>query len=153
MEDERDPVVELSAHECLALLRTADIGRLAMSRLEHPEVFPVNFIVDHGSVVFRTATGTKLDAIARDHHVTFEADGYDAASGDAWSVIIKGDAAEVEAIHDRAAAAELPLFPWQATPKPRVVRILPVEMTGRRFHAARHATPDRPPSAPHTASE
>ena len=54
----------------------------------------------------------------------------------------------------RDPVVELPLFPWQATPKPRVVRILPVEMTGRRFHAgAPHATPDRPPSAPHTASE
>ena len=137
MSDDHGAIMELAANDCLALLRTADIGRLAVSRPAHPDVFPVNFVVDHGAVVFRTAVGTKLDALIHDDHVTFEADGYDAASGDAWSVVIKGRAAEVGGVHDKVDAADLPLFPWHTAPKPRVVRILPVEMTGRRFHAAR----------------
>jgi nitroimidazol reductase NimA-like FMN-containing flavoprotein (pyridoxamine 5'-phosphate oxidase superfamily) len=140
MGDDRTGIAELAAHECLALLRSAEVGRLAVSRPAHPEVFPVNFVVDHGTVVFRTAAGTKLDAIAQDHDVTFEADGYDAASGEAWSVVVKGRASEVTGGHDLTAAVDLPLFPWHTTPKQRIVRILPVEMTGRRFHVARGAT-------------
>ena len=29
-------------HECLALLRTSDVGRLAVSITDHPDIFPVN---------------------------------------------------------------------------------------------------------------
>jgi nitroimidazol reductase NimA-like FMN-containing flavoprotein (pyridoxamine 5'-phosphate oxidase superfamily) len=141
MADDPSSIAELATHECLALLRTASVGRLAVSRPTHPEVFPVNFVVDHGAVMFRTAAGTKLDAISQDHDVTFEADGYDAANGEAWSVVVKGQASEVAGVHDLVAAVDLPLFPWHAAPKQRIVRILPEEMTGRRFHVAPGSSP------------
>ena len=134
--DPRDVRV-LTIHECLDLLRWSDVGRLAVSRLHHPDVFPVNYTVDHGTVVFRTAQGSKLDALTREPDVTFEVDGYDEATGDAWSVIIKGRAEPVTALHDRLDAADLPVFPWHTGPKPHFVRVVPVEMTGRRFHATR----------------
>lgn len=130
-------MTELTLNECLGLLREAEVGRLAVSAGEHPEVFPVNHVVDHGTVVFRTADGTKLGALVRDRNVTFEVDGYDGATGDAWSVIVKGHAVEVAAVQERFEALELPLFPWHVSPKHHVVRIVPVETTGRRFHAAR----------------
>jgi hypothetical protein len=153
MSDDHGTIVELAANDCLALLRAADVGRLAVSRPTHPEVFPVNFVVDHGAVVFRTAAGTKLDALTHDDHVTFEADGYDAGSGDAWSVVIKGRAIEIGDVHDKVDAADLPLFPWHTAPKPRLVRILPVEMTGRRFHAARRDAAARAVAPHRDASE
>ena len=131
-----DPVTVLSEDESWRLLSTTSLGRLVTILGGQPEIFPVNFVVDHGTVVFRTAAGTKLDAIAQDHDVTFEADGYDAASGEAWSVVVKGQASEVAGVHDLVAAVDLPLFPWHAAPKQRIVRILPEEITGRRFHVA-----------------
>ena len=115
-----------------------------MSRPAHPDVFPVNFVVDHGSVVFRTATGTKLDALTHDDHVTFTANGYDTASGDAWSVVIKGRATEIGGVHDKVDAADLPAVPVAHRPEaPRGPRWLQVEMTGRRFHAARRGAAAR----------
>ena len=39
---------------------------------------PVNFVVEHGNVVFRTAEGTKLAAAVLGTAVAFEVDGYDA---------------------------------------------------------------------------
>jgi uncharacterized protein len=123
----------LPTHECLALLRTVEVGRLAANG-EFPEILPVNFTVDEGGVVFRTAPGSKLDALVQDHRVSFEADGYDPAAGEAWSVVIKGLAEVLRHPHDVVEATELPLFPWQAAPKHHVVRISPVEITGRRFH-------------------
>ena len=38
-------------------------------------------------------------------------------------------------------AVELPLFPWQAAPKPRFVRIEPVDISGRRFSVVEDARP------------
>jgi nitroimidazol reductase NimA-like FMN-containing flavoprotein (pyridoxamine 5'-phosphate oxidase superfamily) len=127
-------VVELDESRCWTLLRQADVGRLAVAINERPDIFPINFVVDHGSVVFRTAEGTKLAAAVLGRAVAFEVDGYDAGSGEAWSVVIKGRASEIQRMQDLFDAAELPLFPWHAGPKPRFVRIERDEITGRRFH-------------------
>jgi hypothetical protein len=134
----RPPLVKLDVHECLDLLRREEVGRLAVVIGDHPEIFPVNFVVDHGTVLFRTAEGTKLAAVVFGGNVAFEVDGYDAAAGEAWSVVLKGRAVEVRDLHERFEAANLPLFPWHDSPKPRFVRISPIEVTGRRFHATLH---------------
>jgi nitroimidazol reductase NimA-like FMN-containing flavoprotein (pyridoxamine 5'-phosphate oxidase superfamily) len=144
----------MSTSACLERLRSCDVGRLAVSTERHPEVFPINYVVDHGTVVFRTAEGTKLDAVAAGSDVTFEADGYDDETGDAWSVIVKGRAAEMTALADRFEALDLPLFPWHVSPKHHFVRIEPVEMSGRRFHAERPTADARAqPPAPRAAGE
>ncbi len=123
----------LSESECLALLEDCEVGRLAIAIMNRPDVFPVNFVVDRGTIVFRTAEGTKLAAAVLGRSVAFEVDGYDAAQGEAWSVVVKGDATEIEEMYELFAAEDLPLFPWHTSPKLRVVRITPHEITGRRF--------------------
>jgi nitroimidazol reductase NimA-like FMN-containing flavoprotein (pyridoxamine 5'-phosphate oxidase superfamily) len=125
-------ILELNA--CWELLRSSDVGRLAVSIHNNPDIFPVNFVVDHGTVVFRTAEGTKLAGAVLGQSVAFEVDGYDAEAGDAWSVVIKGRAVEIERMQDVFEALDLPLFPWHASPKHRFVRIEPGEVSGRRFH-------------------
>src|SRR4028118_1332365 len=52
----------LGPSDCWAMLRTVDVGRLAVVVDGAPDIFPVNFVVDHGTVVFRPAPGTKLGA-------------------------------------------------------------------------------------------
>ena len=132
-ETEPEPTEIVSLPDCWRLLRGAAVGRLAMRRGDDPEIFPVTFIVDHGSIVFRTGFGTKLTfSIGR--RVAFEADGYDAAFGVAWSVVVKGRAWEVRQSHELLDAEELRLFPWHPAPKSHVIRIEPDEVTGRRFH-------------------
>lgn len=129
---------ELNASECWEQLRANEqsgggVGRIAVAIMNHPDIFPINYVVEHGGVVFRTAEGTKLAAAVLGESVAFEADGYDPDAGEAWSVVVKGRAVELEQVLDRFDAADLPLFPWHAGPKHRFVRIDPEEVTGRRF--------------------
>ena len=63
-------------------------------------------------MVFRTAEGTKLAAAVLGRAVAFEIDGYDPERGEAWSVVIKGEATEIERMQDVFDALDLPLFPW-----------------------------------------
>ena len=133
-----EPIIELDTHLCLELLRTREVGRLAVSITDHPDIFPINYVVDHGSIVFRTAEGTKFAAALFGRGVAFETDGYDPEAGEAWSVVVKGFAVDIEQLHDYFDALDLPLFPWHAGPKHRFVRIEPIQMTGRRFHVVGH---------------
>ena len=96
-----------------------------------PDIFPVNFVVQHRTVLFRTAEGTKLVGTAINDHVLFEADDHGVTEG--WSVIVKGTAAYVRT-HDEIDEAErAQLLPWTATAKQHYVRVRPLSVTGRRF--------------------
>ena len=107
-------VENLDHHECWRLLRSVSVGRLAVWVDDHPDIFPINYKVDHGTLVFRTAEGTKLQAATGDTPVALEADGVDADSGVAWSVVIKGQAAPVQNPQEVMDTVGLLLFPWQA---------------------------------------
>jgi nitroimidazol reductase NimA-like FMN-containing flavoprotein (pyridoxamine 5'-phosphate oxidase superfamily) len=124
---------ELSLHTCWAMLRETPVGRLAVTTDEGPDIFPINFVVDGGSIVFRTAAGTKLSAANR-QRVAFEADGYDASLGTAWSVVVKGRAVPVATTDESIDVHSLPLLPWQHGNKPWFIRIVPATVTGRRIH-------------------
>ncbi len=131
----QNPVEELSQSECWDLLRREVVGRLAVAVANIPDIFPINYIVDHGSIVFRSAPGTKLAAAVLGRGVAFEIDGYDTIDTTAWSVVVKGLARRIENVMDYIEADDLPLFPWHTAPKPDIVRIEPEIVTGRRFHA------------------
>ena len=127
----------LTEDECWELLARPEVGRLAVCIGEGPEIFPVNYVIDNRTLLFRTAEGTKLAAVAVALQVAFEVDGYDAARGEAWSVVVRGSARVLERLNDVYSAQELPLFSWHAAPKPIFVRIEPMRVSGRRFTAAR----------------
>lgn len=59
----------LTDDECWELLRTATVGRLAVDVGGRPDIYPINFVIDDGTIVFRTGAGTKLAAAALMHHV------------------------------------------------------------------------------------
>jgi nitroimidazol reductase NimA-like FMN-containing flavoprotein (pyridoxamine 5'-phosphate oxidase superfamily) len=126
-------VIVLPEHTCWTMLRSAEVARLAVAIDGQPDIFPINFVVEHGTIVFRTAEGSKLSA-AVSNRVAFEADGYDAQANEAWSVVIKGRAEEIKQLHERIESIDLPLFPWHAAPKSHFVRIVPDIISGRRFH-------------------
>ena len=123
----------LDANACWDLLRGVSVGHLAVLVDGHPEIFPVNYKVDHGSVVFRTGEGTKLHAAARPTAVALEADGTDQDKRTAWSVHVKGHAEVLEPSPELMAGVGLTLFPWQAGHKDHFVRIVPTTVSGRRF--------------------
>jgi nitroimidazol reductase NimA-like FMN-containing flavoprotein (pyridoxamine 5'-phosphate oxidase superfamily) len=135
------PVETLGHRDCWALLASATVGRLALVLGDSVEIFPVNHVVDHGTVVFRTAPGTKLTGIRGTTRVAFEVDGVDPDAGVAWSVVVKGRAARVTGRQELLDAESLPIRPWHDTPKHWFVRVQPDEITGRRFTVRRAAAP------------
>ncbi|MGZ8735466.1 MAG: pyridoxamine 5'-phosphate oxidase family protein [Acidimicrobiia bacterium] len=88
-------LAELSRDECIALLRQVRLGRVGVSVDALPAIFPVFLTVIDGAVVFRTVPGTKLKAAADGAIVAVEADGYDDATGEGWSVLVRGVANEL----------------------------------------------------------
>lgn len=125
---------ELASSECWRLLRTTVVGRVAMHCGDDDvDVFPVNYVVDHGSVVFRTAAGTKLAHVLAERRVTFEADDSDFSDGVAWSVVAKGPSTAIQLRQDVIEAFDLDVHPWHAGVKPTFVRLVPEQITGRRF--------------------
>ena len=130
-------ITSLTEDACWRLLKTADVGRLALAIAGEPEIFPINFVVDGRSLVFRTAEGTKLFGVVASRLVALECDGYEAGTDEAWSVVAKGTAEQLEHFPDIYAAEELPLFPWQAGTKQWFVRIDPTTVTGVSFKVVR----------------
>lgn len=128
----------------MELLRTQELGRIATSAAHTPDIFPVNYAVDSGTIVFRTAEGTKLAAVHVSDEVAFEIDGYDADTGDAWSVVVKGTAHEIP-MYEVQEDDAFWLFPWSSTVKSRFVRVTPEQITGRRFHVVRKRPSERRP--------
>src|ERR687889_1138475 len=121
----------LDSGQCWGLLRQVSVGRLAVWVDDHPDIFPLNYTVDHGTLVFRTDEGTKLGGALGEAPVALEADGVDAQSGMAWSVVVKGKAAAVTGIEEVLDTASLYLFPWQAGEKDPLFRVTPHSRTRR----------------------
>lgn len=115
------------------MLRQGILGRLAVVDLDGPDIFPINYAVDHASIVFRTAAGKKLSAAAH-RPVAFEVDGYQAGDATAWSVVVRGRTQEIREKDEIIEAMSLSLLPWQEGRKPRYLRVVPAVVTGRRLH-------------------
>ena len=125
-------VIQLNDLEIWERLRSTVMGRLAVSAGGELDIFPVNYLVDDGTLLFRTAPGTKLIELTVHSAVAFEIDGFDEIT--AWSVVVKGTAARLEHQDEIDRADMLPLTPWIPTLKYRYVRITPTSVSGRSFH-------------------
>lgn len=126
-----DPVTVLSEDECWDLLSSAALGRFVVVTDGRAEIFPVNFVTQRRTLLFRTAPGTKLYRAVMSDQIAFETDGHTDVEG--WSVIIQGRAHLLTATAEILDAEEAPLMPWPATVKPHFVRVIGMEITGRRF--------------------
>jgi len=131
MTGEQDGVTVLSDDECWDLLKSAALGRLVTNVGGELEIFPVNFVTQGHTILFRTAEGTKLFGTVMNDKVLFEVDDHNVVQG--WSVIIRGTAQVLTAADDIHEADRAQLLPWIATEKLRFVRITPNELSGRRF--------------------
>jgi uncharacterized protein len=133
MIDDRTGLEVLAQDECLRLLNKQGVGRVAVVAGGRPMIFPVNYVVDGRTIVFRTDEGTKLDGVTSGFNVAFEIDGIDAMYHSGWSVLVSGVGREVVDATEVAVLAELPLRPWAMGEKAHWVRIRPDTITGRRL--------------------
>lgn len=115
------------------------MGRLAIATDHGAEVFPVNHLVRDGTVVLRSAPGTKMLELARHPEVAFEVDGRRGRR--TWSVVLRGRAERMDNDADIAESGVRGLRTDHPGEKFNYVRIRPDDVSGRRFDG-----PAGPPS-------
>jgi nitroimidazol reductase NimA-like FMN-containing flavoprotein (pyridoxamine 5'-phosphate oxidase superfamily) len=124
----------LTEEECLELLGTGEVGRVGVTIGALPAIFPVNYRMLDGDVVFRTAPGSKLAAATTGAVVAFEIDDHDRVDRTGWSVLLVGPS---EVVHDLAVTmsiVEAMLEPWAGDEgRTSIVRIHPTFVSGRRI--------------------
>jgi uncharacterized protein len=126
--------VELSAEECLKRLGTHSIGRVVFCSGRSPQVYPVNFALHEGSIVFKTSPYGPLAALhTRPGEVAFEVDELDPENQRGWSVIARGEAEPVDGTETGELAALRMIEPWAAGARTLHIRITPHQLTGRHF--------------------
>jgi nitroimidazol reductase NimA-like FMN-containing flavoprotein (pyridoxamine 5'-phosphate oxidase superfamily) len=127
-------MTELSTTECLELLASRSVGRVAMATDRGLTILPVSFVVDDGAIVFRTLPYGVIAATAPGAEVAFEVDDLDEAARAGWSVVATGvcrrveDPAEIHALR-----SENDPEPWAEGQRTLYLRIERPELTGRRL--------------------
>ncbi len=136
---------QLDEATCLRLISPGGIGRLAYTGRYGLTVFPVNYKVHDGTIVFRTAqdspTGEDLQTgIAHaEYQVAFEVDDIDPAAREGWSVLIQGPAHNMTSAAEQASIIDSGVEPWPGGVREHAIGIIPKRITGRRL---RQASPD-----------
>ena len=132
---------ELAEEQCLALIAPGGIGRIAYASRFGPAVLPVNYALQDGAIVFRTAENGPLDEDLRtgitgaDYRVAFEIDSFEPGTRQGWSVLIQGPAHHVT--EDGADAVRATgVESWAPGERELFVRIAPAWITGRRVGPA-----------------
>jgi nitroimidazol reductase NimA-like FMN-containing flavoprotein (pyridoxamine 5'-phosphate oxidase superfamily) len=125
----------LSTDECLDLLRSRTLGRVAVQIGDAPAILPVNYALLDDEVVFRTDPGTKLSAALMRTMVAFEVDDADPVTHAAWSVLVVGYSEQVRDRANLARVDALGLEPWVTEGLDFVVHIRTRTISGRRLPA------------------
>lgn len=136
-----DQLRDLDVDTCLRLLSHHHLGRVALNDEQGPLVLPVNYMVDRGSVVFRTGEGTKLDAAVHGETVAFEVDAIDEAARTGWSVVVRGSLEEITDPGELQRLRAQPLDPFAGGERERYVRVWSAAISGRRIVLADRVPP------------
>lgn len=123
----------LTDEEALELLAGAEVGRVGVTMGALPAIFPVNYRVIDGAVVFRTGPGSKLRAATNGAVVAFEVDDHDRAERTGWSVLVVGRAEVVHDLDVTLKALDAGLEPLADGERGAIVRIEPTFVSGRRI--------------------
>jgi len=129
--DESVSIEEVPREECLALLASFTVGRIALALPDGAViVLPVNYVLDGEVIVFRSDPGEKMSALHA-RPASFQIDWIDPFHRTGWSVLVRGKAFLVT----DAEVAHLALEPWTGD-KHHWVKVVPEAITGRRLRAA-----------------
>jgi nitroimidazol reductase NimA-like FMN-containing flavoprotein (pyridoxamine 5'-phosphate oxidase superfamily) len=132
----------LDEAECLRLISSAKVGRLAYLGRYGPTILPVNFAMHEGTIVFRTAHDSPTDEDLRtgiadaEYKVAFEIDELNPTSRDGWSVLVQGSVHHVTSEAERASLLGAGVEPWVGGARELFLRIRPTRITGRRIRKA-----------------
>jgi nitroimidazol reductase NimA-like FMN-containing flavoprotein (pyridoxamine 5'-phosphate oxidase superfamily) len=137
-----EPWIEpLELDECIGLLRSSTIGRIAVLVDGLPVILPVNHLLVERAgvhlVFLRTRSGSTIDRAPA--AVAFQIDGFDQHHREGWSVLVRGHLDHADDTADRD-----PAFESWVGERDRAVVIVPTEISGRRLHASPTEWPFHP---------
>lgn len=127
----RGRITELDRAECLELLTSRSVGRVAFDAPDGPLVLPVNFVPYDGGVLFRTAPHNSIAQNLNGKPACFEVDEIDDFTESGWSVLVRGVAAFVDDAHTLP-RDERPV-PWVEGTRSLFVHVPGTSVTGRRL--------------------
>ncbi|MEA2446521.1 MAG: uncharacterized protein QOK47_158 [Actinomycetota bacterium] len=124
----------LDRDECIKLMERhpSCVGRVALGG-PRPVIFPVNYAIDRGNIVFRTDPGSKFQAAVDESYVAFEVDWVEPTWQTGWSVVARGQAHVVADPEELQKMRQLSLMPWAAGDKEQYVSIETKLISGRRL--------------------
>jgi uncharacterized protein len=129
-----DRAVEvLDEAQCLALLRTVSLGRIAFSEGALPAVQPVAFAVGDGELFIPTPRGSTVAAASRAAVVAFEVDEFDAGARTGWNVTVVGASRVIGEPAEVGRLDGFGVLPWPPAPAHCYVGIRTQVLRGRRI--------------------
>ncbi|MEV0189596.1 pyridoxamine 5'-phosphate oxidase family protein [Kitasatospora purpeofusca] len=129
----RPLLMHLTEPQCWDLVGSHGVGRVGLPGRPAPVVYPVNYAVDHRTVVYRTSPRGAA-APPDGTPASFQVDHLDDRSNEGWSVLMVGECRRVEDPAEEERLSLLPgATPWAGGSRPLWIRIRPDEVTGRRI--------------------
>jgi nitroimidazol reductase NimA-like FMN-containing flavoprotein (pyridoxamine 5'-phosphate oxidase superfamily) len=122
---------ELQRPECLELVATRSVGRVAFCTPDGPIVLPVTYTLDGDEVVFRTAPHNIIARNVQGRPTTFEVDEIDDFTQSGWSVLIQGTGEFVDSVEDLSEEARP--TPWAEGIRTLFIKVVPRQVSGRRL--------------------
>jgi nitroimidazol reductase NimA-like FMN-containing flavoprotein (pyridoxamine 5'-phosphate oxidase superfamily) len=126
-------ILRLEEDECWRFLARHWLGRVGLVHLDQPMIFPVGYVIDRQSVVFRTAPGTKLSLAGMGAPAVFEVDEASELFETGTSVMVHGTLHEITRPDERERLGSLPLRTWAPGDRDHLVRIDARSVSGRRI--------------------
>ena len=127
------PVLQpMRREECVTLIETSDVGRIAYNRADELVVIPVNYCYLNDQIVFRT---TADSAVAQYDlaPIAFELDVFDEGMRDGWSVLVNGMVRP--ATVEETDAARGRVEPWSGGTRETYMVVEPHRISGRRIRS------------------
>lgn len=116
--------------ECWEMLHAHELGRLAWADDDQVTILPVNYAVDERTIVFRTAEGSKAEAVVHDRPLAFQIDSVEGEIG--RSVLVRGRGHVLPA-SEEARLEQVGLRAWLGPGRPILVVVDPTDVSGRRY--------------------
>lgn len=125
-------VHELDREECVDLLRSQEVGRIAFADDSGPDVLPVNYTIDGDEILVATSGYGVIARAATGARVAFEVDEIDSYTQSGWSVVVRGRAEWVDQFDLPPDPEDRP-SPWAEGVRTYTLRIRPDIVSGRRL--------------------
>jgi nitroimidazol reductase NimA-like FMN-containing flavoprotein (pyridoxamine 5'-phosphate oxidase superfamily) len=126
--------VELTVEECLELLHSGVLGRVALSTPMGPRIVPINYAMDgDDAILFRTTPNSELGTYGWNTDLAFEIDQIVYEKHQGWSVVAIGRASLVEDPDELIAIRRnMDPTPWAGGRRHLYIRLVWRDLTGRR---------------------